>query len=104
MERKSLMFPVTSMSTSKNLIDAAANLRDAVDALTFSPPVTHVYNPIDYAWEAHKLYLTNYANSTKRVVMLGMNPGGFGTALGGLSSRPLAVDELLDKAIPFRYG
>jgi single-strand selective monofunctional uracil DNA glycosylase len=65
------------MSTSKNLISAASNLCDAVNALTFSKPVTHVYNPLDYAWESHKLYLTKYADSTKKVVMLGMNPGGY---------------------------
>ncbi len=72
------------MSVSKNLIAAAAKLREAVNSLTFSKPVTHVYNPLDYAWEAHQLYLTKYANSTKKVVMLGMNPGPFGMAQTGV--------------------
>ena len=69
------------MFNCKHLIAAAEKLRDSVNSLTFSPPVTHVYNPLDYAWKAHKLYLTKYANSTKKVVMLGMNPGGYVTFL-----------------------
>ncbi len=32
------------MRISQSLLAAAANLRDAVDSLAFSPPVTHVYN------------------------------------------------------------
>ena len=74
----------TLMFNCKHLIAAAEKLRDSVNSLTFSPPVTHVYNPLDYAWESHKLYLTKYGNSTKKVVMLGMNPGPFGMAQTGV--------------------
>ncbi len=73
-----------NMLFSQHLIRAADRLRNTIDALTFSPPVTHVYNPLDYAWESHMLYLTKYANSTKKVVMLGMNPGPFGMAQTGV--------------------
>ncbi len=71
----------TRMVNCKHLIAAAGKLRESVNSLTFSPPVTHVYNPLDYAWEAHKLYLELYGNSTKKVVLLGMNPGGYVTFL-----------------------
>src|SRR6476660_3132025 len=57
---------------------AARRLRDAVDRLTFAAPVTHVYNPLRYAWSAHKIYLQRYGNSPKGVLFLGMNPGPFG--------------------------
>ena len=63
------------MPTAQQLVQAARKLRESVNRLTFSPPVTHVYNPLDYAWNAHELYLTKYANSSKRVVLLRMNPG-----------------------------
>ena len=43
--------------TARILIDAARELSAAVDALPFAPPVTHVYNPLDYAWEVHRSYL-----------------------------------------------
>jgi len=68
----------------KDCIAIADRLRREVDRLTFSQPITHVYNPLDYAWEAHKLYLTTYGNSTKKVVLLGMNPGPFGMAQTGV--------------------
>jgi single-strand selective monofunctional uracil DNA glycosylase len=75
--------PVTS-TISEKLIQAATDLRKAVDSLEFAEPVTHVYNPLDYAWEAHRLYLERFANSTKRIVFIGMNPGPWGMAQVGV--------------------
>ena len=68
----------------EQVVDAATRLRDAVKKLRFAPPVTHVYNPLDYAWAAHEMYLRRYANTKKRVVFLGMNPGPFGMAQTGV--------------------
>jgi single-strand selective monofunctional uracil DNA glycosylase len=67
-----------------DLIAAARRLRDAVDRLTFADPVTHVYNPLRYAWRAHEIYLRRYGNNPKRVLFLGMNPGPFGMAQTGV--------------------
>lgn len=67
-----------------DLIAAARRLRDAVDQLTFAAPVTHVYNPLRYAWSAHEMYLRRYGNGPKRVLFLGMNPGPFGMAQTGV--------------------
>lgn len=72
------------MNSSDSLIAAAKRLRDAVDKLKFAPPVTHVYNPLEYAWRAHEMYLRRYGNGRKRVVFLGMNPGPFGMAQTGV--------------------
>jgi single-strand selective monofunctional uracil DNA glycosylase len=66
------------------LIEAAQRLRNAVNKLTFALPVTHVYNPLDYAWAVHCIYLKRYGNSRKRVVFLGMNPGPFGMVQTGV--------------------
>jgi single-strand selective monofunctional uracil DNA glycosylase len=66
------------------LLAAARRLRDDVDQLRFAPPVTHVYNPLRYAWRAHELYLQRYASAPKRVLFLGMNPGPFGMAQTGV--------------------
>ena len=63
------------MSNSDSLIAAAKRLRRAVNKFSFAPPVSHVYNPLDYAWAAHELYLHRYGNGQKRVLFLGMNPG-----------------------------
>lgn len=62
----------------RQLVRAAERLRDDVEHLQFAPPVSHVYNPLQYAWDAHVLYLQRYARNTKRVLFLGMNPGPFG--------------------------
>ncbi|MGE0797869.1 MAG: uracil-DNA glycosylase family protein [Lautropia sp.] len=66
------------------LIAAAERLAAAVDSLSFAPPVSHVYNPLDYAWDAHRAYLTRYGRGPKRIVMLGMNPGPFGMMQTGV--------------------
>ncbi len=63
---------------------AAARLGEAAGELNFSPPVTHVYNPLEYAWKAHARYLELHAASPKKVVFLGMNPGPWGMAQTGV--------------------
>ena len=71
-------------STASILIDAARKLSAEVDTMRFSAPVTHVYNPLDYAWDVHRRYLERYGESRKRVVFIGMNPGPFGMAQIGV--------------------
>ncbi len=66
------------------LIDAARQLSAAVDGLEFAPPVSHVYNPLQYAWAVHQRYLERYGDGRKRVVFVGMNPGPFGMAQIGV--------------------
>ncbi len=68
---------------SAQLIKAAARLRDRVDRLKFKPPVTHVYNPLHYAWTGHELYLRKFTTAP-RIMFLGMNPGPFGMAQTGV--------------------
>ena len=70
--------------TAEHLIRAAGRLRDAVEDLSFGPPVTHVYNPLVYAWDAHRAYLTKAGSSRKKIVFLGMNPGPFGMTQTGV--------------------
>lgn len=45
------------------LIDAAHRLSDKLSRLAFSAPVSHVYNPLDYAGAAHDQYLTQWVSS-----------------------------------------
>jgi single-strand selective monofunctional uracil DNA glycosylase len=69
---------------SEQLVRAAWRLRREVAPLQFSSPVTHVYNPLDYARAPHKHYLEKFAAPRKRVVFLGMNPGPFGMMQTGV--------------------
>lgn len=70
--------------TPVKLIQAASLLAGKVDRLKFHPPVAFVYNPLDYAWPAHEAYLRKFAQTPKRVVFLGMNPGPFGMVQVGV--------------------
>jgi len=79
------------VATSDSLIIAAKRLRDAVDDLRFAAPVTHVYNPLIYAWRAHAIYLRRCGNGRKRVLFLGMNPGPFGMTQTGVPFGEIAA-------------
>lgn len=56
----------------------------ALEPLTFSEPVTHVYNPLVYARSAWDLYCAQYGQGTRKVLALGMNPGPFGMSQVGV--------------------
>lgn len=68
----------------KSLIRAAKKLRDEVDQLRFAEPVTHVYNPLRYAWKSHQAYLSLVEGHSPHTLFLGMNPGPWGMAQTGV--------------------
>jgi single-strand selective monofunctional uracil DNA glycosylase len=74
----------TNGSTTQQLITAAKRLATQVERLKFRAPVSHVYNPLTYAWPAHEEYLRRYGRGRKQVVFLGMNPGPFGMVQTGI--------------------
>jgi single-strand selective monofunctional uracil DNA glycosylase len=76
---------------SEALIAAARKLHAGVRSLRFAAPVTHVYNPLAYAWPAHEAYLRRFAATPKRVIFLGMNPGPFGMAQTGVPFGEIAA-------------
>ncbi|MDR0996440.1 MAG: single-stranded DNA-binding protein [Zoogloeaceae bacterium] len=76
---------------SSPLIEAARQLATTVDSLAFAPPVSHVYDPLDYAWPIHEAYLQRYGEGGKRVIFLGMNPGPFGMAQTGVPFGEIAT-------------
>lgn len=59
-------------------------LSQAVDGLVFAPPVTHVYNPLDYARDPAEQYLERAGANGCQVLFLGMNPGPWGMAQTGV--------------------
>lgn len=77
--------------TATRLIAAAQKLSAKVGPMRFSAPVSHVYNPLDYAWAPHEQYLQRFGNGRKRVVFLGMNPGPFGMAQCGIPFGEIAA-------------
>ncbi len=73
------------------LVEIARRLRQDVTRLEFAPPVTHIYNPLDYAWKPHRLYLERYGRGKPHVILLGMNPGPFGMAQTGVPFGDVAM-------------
>lgn len=52
--------------------------------LAFGAPVTHVYNPLEYARAPYEDYLRAYGRPPRRVLLVGMNPGPWGMAQTGV--------------------
>jgi len=72
------------MKLDEKLVRLVRELGMAVDALEFSPPVVHVYNPLDYARAAAEQYLRRFARRGIDALWLGMNPGPFGMVQTGV--------------------
>jgi single-strand selective monofunctional uracil DNA glycosylase len=68
----------------EKLKETYALLSAAVGGLSFGPPVTHVYNPLEYAWAPVAQYLELAGSGRKKAMFLGMNPGPFGMAQTGV--------------------
>jgi single-strand selective monofunctional uracil DNA glycosylase len=66
------------------LVETASGLRDGTARLVFDDPVTHVYRPLDYAWQPHCNYLERFGTLGATVLLLGMNPGPFGMVQTGV--------------------
>jgi single-strand selective monofunctional uracil DNA glycosylase len=73
------------------LVRAARALAAQAEKLRFGAPVSHVYNPLLYAWNAHEIYLRRFGAPPKEVIFLGMNPGPFGMAQTGVPFGEIAA-------------
>jgi single-strand selective monofunctional uracil DNA glycosylase len=76
---------------SSPLIAASHVLRDKLSGLRFSPPVSHVYLPLEYAAKPHERYLERFGRGPKKVVFVGMNPGPFGMTQTGVPFGEIAA-------------
>ena len=86
--------PIDSQSNtliSEALVVAAHELSAKVERLDFAPPVSHIYNPLAYAWAPHELYLRRYGASGKKIIFVGMNPGPFGMVQCGVPFGEIAA-------------
>ena len=79
------------MPSQPPIVTIARALSRRVGGLAFAPPVTHVYNPLQYAWAPHRDYLVRYGTGSPEILMLGMNPGPFGMAQTGVPFGDVAI-------------
>ena len=73
-------------SLAEGFLQEELRLNDELRQLQFSELVGIVYNPVEYAWEPHRSYVTRYGQGPTQVLFLGMNPGPFGMAQTGVKS------------------
>jgi len=84
-----------------NLETITDELLDELRPLKFDAPVTHVYNPLEYARAPYSQYLRRFAKSPKEIVLIGMNPGPWGMAQTGIPfGEVTAVREWLEIEAP----
>nr|XP_045009594.1 single-strand selective monofunctional uracil DNA glycosylase isoform X2 [Jaculus jaculus]XP_045009595.1 single-strand selective monofunctional uracil DNA glycosylase isoform X2 [Jaculus jaculus] len=73
-----------SRSLAEDFLEEELRLNAELNQLQFPEPVSVIYNPVDYAREPHRSYVTQYCQGPKEVLFLGMNPGPFGMAQTGV--------------------
>lgn len=73
------------------IVSIAVDLLQRIAPLRFGPPVTHVYNPLQYAWEPYADYLRRFGAGPKEVLMIGMNPGPWGMTQTGVPFGEVAL-------------
>lgn len=74
-----------------SLVRIAKRLSRQLAPLQFAEPVTHVYDPLQYAWAPHKAYLERYGAGPREILLLGMNPGPWGMAQTGVPFGEIAL-------------
>ncbi len=82
-----------------------SELSTAVGAMSFAAPITHVYNPFEYARRPAEAYAARWGAPTEReAVFIGMNPGPWGMAQTGVPFGEiehvrewLGIEESVDK-------
>lgn len=75
-----------TVSIAAKVLNIEKNLSSELEKLAFSPPVAYVYNPLTYAWETHSIFVSKYANTKKKILFVGMNPGPWGMVQTGVST------------------
>ena len=85
------MPPPSQPSAADRLVEAARTLSAQLARQSFASPVSHVYNPLEYARAPHEAYLRRYGAGRRRAVFLGMNPGPFGMVQTGVPFGEIAA-------------
>jgi len=73
-----------SLTIAEKFLALELRLCDVLHNVPFPSPITHIYNPLEYAVAPHRQYVTKYCTTTKDVLFLGINPGPFGMAQTGV--------------------
>lgn len=67
-----------------SLVSISRELCREIEKIDFTKVAAFTYNPLAYARIPHEKYLKKWGSGSKRVMLLGMNPGPFGMAQTGV--------------------
>lgn len=71
------------MGFAQILADRTRQLSSDVNSIKFTFD-GYIYNPLDYAWDMHSKFLSEYVRQSAQIMFLGMNPGPFGMMQTGV--------------------
>lgn len=66
------------------ILQIETKLCDDLMKLDYGEKVTHVYNPVDYAYKPHIEWYRKHCHPSVQVLLIGENPGPFGGAQTGV--------------------
>ncbi len=73
------------MTKSMEPLEISKQLIEKLRGVSFDEPISHVYQPLEYAWEPYERYVERYGRDRPRQILLvGMNPGPWGMAQIGV--------------------
>lgn len=73
------------MRVEDKILRLQIKLREDLSALNLiKPPITYVYNPLEYAFAPNEMYIKKYCTATKKILFMGINPGAFGMCQTGV--------------------
>lgn len=73
-----------SASISDKLLSIEQELCTKLLDITFPSSVQYIYNPLEYAFETHAMYVRKYCTGIKKILFVGMNPGPWGMSQTGV--------------------
>ncbi|KYQ55673.1 Single-strand selective monofunctional uracil DNA glycosylase [Trachymyrmex zeteki] len=69
---------------SDRLLSIEQELCTKLQDITFPPSIQYIYNPLEYAFETHAMYVHKYCTGIKKILFIGMNPGPWGMSQTGV--------------------
>lgn len=83
------------MSATPDPFEISRRLVDELRDVEFQEPISHVYQPLEYAREPYEQYLEKFGTDRPReVLMVGMNPGPWGMGQNGV---PFGAMEMVEE-------
>lgn len=73
-------------------VSILVRLREELEGIEFEAPITHVYQPLEYAWEPARRFVEKYGLARPReALIVGMNPGPWGMGQVGVPFGAISI-------------